>query len=273
MSAPPLPTSADRRTAVEVARACATAAEAIIRQNFGRAAAHAKGASARDLVTETDGAVERAIVAVLRGAFPEHAILAEESATDVWSDGWMWVCDPIDGTRNFSQGIPHIGFSLALCHGGEPMLGLITHPLLGWEYLATAGNGCTFNGEPCSASAKAALAGCIVGIDLGYDPAGGAEQLALAQWVWPEITSIRTSGSAALGFAFVASGQWDIYVHRELKPWDSAAGLLLVREAGGSVVDQSSLARSTIRSAEVIASAPGVADVFAALAARRPGSA
>ena len=268
MTSAALPVARDGRTAVQVARECAAAADAIVRASFGKVTAKQKGEAVRDLVTETDGAVERAVMAILRAAYPEHAILAEESATAAWSDGWMWVCDPIDGTRNFSQGIPHFAFSLALCKGGEPVLGIITQPLVGWEWLATKGGGCSFNGEPCSASAKQALAGCVVGADLGYDQAGGSAQLVLAQAVWPEVTSLRISGSAALGFAYVASGQWDVYVHRQLNPWDSAAGLLLVREAGGLVTEFSGGAKASIRSAEVVAAAPGVSGLFFALAAR-----
>ncbi len=226
-----LPAGSSGASAVAVARACAAAACAEIRARFGAASVGSKGN--RNIVTEADFAAERAAMAVLAREFPAHAILAEETASAGWSDGWMWVCDPIDGTKNFAQGIPHFAFSLALCHGGEPQLGLTVHPLLEWEFLAVAGQGCTFNGERVYGSGRTALGECVVAIDLGFDSARGQRQLALAADLWSRVQGVRVSGSAALGFAYVAAGLWDVYAHAQLSPWDSAAGLLLVREAGG----------------------------------------
>lgn len=260
-----LPTASDGRTAAEVARACAEAASAVIREGYGRASlAGVKGRG--NVVTETDFAAEQAVMAILRDAFPAHAILSEETAAGTRSEGWMWVVDPLDGTKNFSRAIPHFGFNLALCHANEPLLAVTTHPLLGDVFEAEAGAGARLNGHPVSVSPAGTLADSVVAFDMGYDAARAARQLELAQRLWPGMQSFRVSGSAALGFAYVAAGRWDIYVHSDLQPWDVAPGLLLVREAGGVVRDRTG-AEATLFSREAVAATPGVAEDFAARSA------
>lgn len=250
-----LPIATDGRTAVEVAHECATIARQIAVSAFGRTGvARVKGN--RDVVTEADIAIEKAVVDLLREKFPGHAFLGEESAAATRSDGWMWVLDPIDGTKNFSRGIPHFGFSLALCEDSVPVLGLITHPLLGEEFLAVAGDGMTFNGTRIELS-PIPLATAVISIDLGFKSDTGASQLGLAQRAWPLAQGIRTMGSAALGLAFAACGRFDAYVHASLEPWDLAAGLILVREAGGSVTSHAG-EQATIFTRNVVAAAPGV---------------
>ncbi len=260
-----LPTGASGATAVDVARRCAAAAEVLIREHFGRTHIQFKGH--RDVVTEADVAVERAVLAILAEEFPDHAILSEETASDGWSDGWMWVCDTIDGTRNFAQGLPHFAFSLALCHGGQPVLGLTTQPLLGWEFLAARGQGLTLNGKPAAVSQRTALRESVVALDLAFDSAVGASQLDLARALWTGVQGIRVSGSAALGFAYAAAGLWDAYVHRGLKPWDVAAGIILVEEGGGAVTAMGGQPID-IRAVEAAAGAPPVVRELLALAAR-----
>jgi fructose-1,6-bisphosphatase/inositol monophosphatase family enzyme len=246
-----LPVGVSGESAVSVAHECAEAASAIIRQGFGQAAlAGVKGRG--NVVTETDFEAERIVLSMLRREFPTHAILSEETAGDTRSNGWMWVVDPLDGTKNFSRGIPHFGFNLALCFAGRPVLGLTAHPLLRDVFLAVAGAGTALNLQPVSVSETASILDSVVAIDMGYDAERGARQLELARHLWPGMQSLRTSGSAALGFAFVAAGKWDIYVHSDLQPWDIAAGLALVREAGGVVHDRTG-AEATIYSREAVA--------------------
>jgi len=260
-----LPSGVSGASAVEVAHRCAEAASAIIRQGYGRAAvANVKGRG--NVVTETDFEAERIVLAWLREEFPGHAVLSEETAGETRSDGWMWVVDPLDGTKNFSRAIPHFGFNIALCHGSRPVLGLTTHPLLRDVFLAVEGAGAALNGEPISVSDCASLAESVVAIDMGYDATRGARQLELARHLWPGMQSLRTSGSAALGFAYVAASRWDIYVHSDLQPWDVAPGLLLVREAGGVVFDRGGK-EATIFSREVVAANHTVYEDFAARAA------
>jgi myo-inositol-1(or 4)-monophosphatase len=250
-----LPSAASGASALDIARDAAALAQEIIREHFRRATVTAKGN--RNVVTEADVAVERAVTALLQREFPGHAILAEEEGTGGWSDGWMWVCDPIDGTKNFSQGIPHFAFSLALCHGGKPVLGLTTHPLLGWEFAAWKDGGCWFNGTLTSVSTKGKLSDAVFAIDLGYDNAAGLAQLDLVRASWPAPQSVRVSGSAALGFAYVAAGLWDVYVHGDLNAWDVAAGIVLVEEAGG-VITRRDGGPVSLQSRTAIAGTPGV---------------
>ena len=260
-----LPSAASGGTAVDVARECAAEAQRLITAGAGRVgAAHVKGRG--NVVTETDVAVERAVMAILAREYPGHAVLAEETAADVRADGWMWVVDPIDGTKNFSRGIPHYGFGLALCLDSAPVLALSLHPPMRDEFLAVKGGGCQLNGVECGVSEVSTVRDAVVALDMGYDDERGGRQLATATALWPGMQSLRITGSAVLGPAFVAAGRWDIYVHRDLKPWDIAGGLLLVNEAGG-VVSELDGAPATIYSRDVVCATPAVHADFLRLAA------
>ena len=263
-----LPIAASGASAAEVALHCAEAASTIMREAFGIASV--SGVKGRgNVVTETDLASERAVMAILREEFPDHAILSEETAGTTRSDGWMWVIDPIDGTKNFSRAIPHFGFNLALCFANEPLVGVATHPMVNETYLAVSGEGTTLNGRRVAVTDCPTVAEAVVAIDMGYDAERAARQLQLARHLWPGMQSLRTSGSAALGFAFVAAAKWDIYVHSDLQPWDIAAGLILVREAGGVVRDRTG-AEATIYSREAVATNQTLHANFAELAAGLP---
>jgi len=253
---PALPLSASGQPPIAVARRAAGEARRIMRDGFGRVGvAGVKGRG--NVVTEVDFAVEAAVTEILRNEYPSHAIMSEETAASVRSDGWMWVVDPVDGTKNFSRGIPHFCFTLALCYASEPMVALTSHPLMDEEYAAVAGEGFTVNGRPARVAECATVADATVAIDLGYDEAAGKRQLELASRLFPGMQSLRVSGSAALGTAYVAAGKWDLFVHADLQPWDVAAGLLLVREAGGVVTNHEGQ-RATIYDRGVVAAGPSV---------------
>ncbi len=196
-------------------------------------------------------------------------MLSEETAADTRSDGWMWIVDPLDGTKNFSRGIPHFAFTIALCFQREPVLGLTAHPLLRDSVLAIKGQGTTLNGHPVRVTDCAAVLDAVVAVDLGYNDARAGQQLATASHLWPGMQALRVTGSAALGFAYLAGGKWDIYLHSDLEPWDVAAGLILVREAGGVVLQRDG-APATIESRAVAAAAPAVYADFVALAGYLP---
>src|SRR5690606_17215252 len=115
----------------------------------------------------------------------------------------------------------------------EPIAAVTTHPLLGDEFLAVRGQGLSLNGVPQPALDATALADAVIAVDLGYEISLGARNLDLASYLWPRVQALRIPGSAALDAAYLAAGRWDLYVHSNLEPWDIAAGLLLVREAGG----------------------------------------
>src|SRR5690606_14694527 len=148
--------------------------------------------------------------------------LAEEQHDTTRSDEWMWVVDPVDGTKNFSRGIPHFGFAIALCRASEPVLALTQHPVTGDEFTAIAGEGCRVNGMQSRVSDVTTVAGSVASFDMGYNEERARLQLLTALHLWPGMQSLRISGAAVLGPAYVASGRWDLYVHLDLRPWDIA---------------------------------------------------
>ena len=260
-----LPTSASDRSAEEVARLCAQEAGHIIMAHFGRHEQMvAKGRG--NFVTEADLSVEQAVLDLLRREYPQHTVLSEETANQhADTEGWLWVVDPLDGTHNFSQGIPHFAFNIALCFGGEPVLGLTYAPTTGEEFLAQRGDGLTLNGEPARVSSTPSLKQSLLGIDLGYNDERAARLIALLAELWPGMQSVRVMGSAALGLAYAACGRYDLFVHHFLYPWDIAAGILLVREGGGVIVDRDG-GPVSIRSQGVVAGAPAAVEDFLRLA-------
>lgn len=239
-----LPTSKSGRAAADVARDAAQRASAIILDRFReleRGTPIAKTVKGRgNYVTETDLAAEMAILDVLRGEFPDVAVLSEETAATVenWERGWLWVVDPIDGTSNFSRGIPSFAVNIALCHDGEPLLGLTHQPVTGAEFFATKGGGLFVNRERATVSPVTELSECLMGIGLGYEYDRAKMLLTLLNDMWPGVMMIQNIGTAALGLAYASSGRFDLYVHSFLYPWDMAAGIVQVREGGGLVLDR-----------------------------------
>lgn len=191
-------------------------------------------------MTDSDLAAEIAILDTLRAEFPDIPVLSEETAATVenWDSSWLWVVDPIDGTSNFSRGIPSFAVNIALCHDGEPVLGLTFQPVTGAEFFATKGGGLFVNGERARVSPVTDLPDCLLGIGLGYDYERSKMLLALLTDLFPGFMTIQNIGTAALGLAYVASGRFDLYVHSLLYPWDMAAGIVQVREGGGLVIDR-----------------------------------
>lgn len=212
-----------------------------------------------NFVTETDLACERATLDRLSREYPGHAMLSEETFAAKlpdWDRGWLWVVDPLDGTHNYSQGIPQFAYNIALCRDGEPVLGLTYAPATGDEFFAEAGRGLFVNGRGANASATASMSESVWGVDLGYNDDRASYLISLIAEVWPGVQSVRIIGTAALGLAYAACGRYDLYVHHYLYPWDIAAGIVQVREAGGVIVDRDGGA-VTIYSEGVIAGAAG----------------
>ena len=269
------PQSASGRSAAEVAREAATLAREITLPRYrdvGRGNAVEKTSKGRgNYVTETDLACERAVLALIRHEFPEHQVLSEEAAQDVdgWSSGWLWVVDPLDGTSNFSRGIPTFAFNIALCLDGEPVLGITLNPVTGDEFFATKGGGLWVNGSPARISAAPTLAESLLGMGLGYDYDRAKKMLDLLAGLWPNVQMVQNIGSAALGLAYAASGRFDVYLHHLLFPWDMAPGILFVREAGGLFLSRDG-GPVTIYSEGVIAGAPGPVNELARLVAATP---
>ncbi len=286
-----LPVSASGRSAEKVARLCAQEAGRVIMAAFGgRQEVRVKGRG--NFVTEADLQAERAVTELLGAEYPDHAVLSEETAQgrvkgqgsgveepltpDPWpltpegqGPGWLWVVDPLDGTHNFSRGIPYFAFNVALCQGEEPLLALTYAPATGEEFFAVKGGGLSVHGQPARASGAGSLKECVLGIDLGYEDRRAARLIDLLAELWPGMQSVRVMGSAALGLAYAACGRYDLFVHHFLYPWDIAAGILQVGEGGGAIVDRDG-GPAGIRSEGVVAGAPAAVDDFLRLAKGRP---
>ncbi len=233
-----LPRSASGVPAIDVAWQCARAGGAIALERFrGAQTIDIKGH--RNIVTETDVAAELRIMSILAVEYPDHKILSEETAADTdASSGWTWVIDPIDGTKNYAIGLPFWCVNVALCFDGEPVVGLTYDAVHDEGFWAITGGGAWCNDERISASTKPDVFSAVLGFDLGYDDVKGAQQLDLLRRIFPNVQGFRLTGSAALGMAYAACGRIDLYTHVNISPWDVAAGILLVREAGGVATDR-----------------------------------
>ena len=192
-----------------------------------------------DLVTSVDRDVERKIIGVLRRDFPDHAVLAEEAAElDGRASEYRWIVDPLDGTTNFAHGYPHIGISIALEQQGEVILGLVYDPLRRECFRAVKGRGATLNGRLICASKIDDLDKSLLATGFPYDRREKADDyLVYFKAFLTRCQGIRRAGSAALDLCYVASGRLDGFWELKLKPWDVAAGALIVTEAGGGLSD------------------------------------
>ena len=191
-----------------------------------------------DLVSDVDKLVERHVIERLRSEFPDDGFLAEESAGVETSSGYTWIIDPLDGTRNYVLGIPFFCTVLAMAEGPEVTLGLTFDPVRGEMFRAVRGGGAYLNDSPISVSGKTELAEALLSYDLGTVDAKAATAIEMVLHLWPNIQATRIMGSAALGLAYAACGRTDVYFHHHLSPWDVAAALVLVPEAGGIVTDK-----------------------------------
>lgn len=193
-----------------------------------------------DLVTEADLASERLIVDAIRTRFPEHTILAEEGLgdqTDLFEEtAALWLVDPLDGTVNYAHGYPVWGVSLALARWGQVVLGVVYDPLRDETFWAERGGGAWCNGRRLHVSTAACLKEALVATGFPYRRATIPDNnLAEFNAVMPRVQGIRRAGAAVLDLAHLAAGRLDGYWEMHLKPWDWAAGWLLVTEAGGVV--------------------------------------
>lgn len=222
----------------------------------------------RDTVTDVDLTIQRNIAAYLSQTTPDIALLAEESEhqPDIESSDWLWVLDPIDGTSNFAHGLPLCAVSLALLHDGRAVLAVTHAPLIAKTYHAIEGKGAFVNGQRITASATDSLSAAIVSLGdyaVGHDAGRLNEhRLALTAELVPRVERIRMIGAATLDLAFVAEGVLDACVMMSNKPWDTAAGSLIAREAGARLTDAHGNPH-THRSASTIVTAPGIAEQLA----------
>ncbi|MHC1789539.1 inositol monophosphatase family protein [Solidesulfovibrio sp.] len=189
-----------------------------------------------DLVTATDLAVEDLLKEALARILPEAAFLAEETAARTALTGLTWIIDPLDGTTNFAHGFPFVCTSVALYDGQTPLLGCVNAPMLGECYTAGVGLGAFLNDAPIRVSDCRTLETALVATGFPYAIQENLDEImADMRVVLAATQGIRRPGSAALDLASVAAGRFDAFYELALNPWDVAAGVLLVTEAGGRV--------------------------------------
>lgn len=197
-----------------------------------------------DPVTQVDGEAEQAIRQVIIAHFPDDAILGEEGGGGDWRSGRVWIVDPLDGTVNYVHRIPQVAISVALWDDGEPLVGVVVDAARNDEYVAVRDEGASVNGEPIHVSETPTLRESVVSTGFPYDRLERAgSYLAVVEEVMTRSTGTRRMGAAALDLAWVACGRFDAYWEHGgahgVKPWDVAAGLLLVTEAGGHYSNES----------------------------------
>ena len=192
-----------------------------------------------DLVTEVDRACEQLIVGALAAERPGDAIVAEEgSGSDRPNATWRWIIDPLDGTTNYAHGYPRFCVSIGIEHEGIRSVGVVYDPLLDELYCATRGQGATLNGRPIRVSREDDLGRSMIATGFAYDVHGShVDNLDNFAALLKRARAMRRDGSAALNLCYVAAGRFDGFWELKLQPWDVAAGLLLVEEAGGRISD------------------------------------
>ena len=192
-----------------------------------------------DFVSEVDRQAEREIVRELKRAYPDHAILGEETgASGKAGARFTWAVDPLDGTHNYLRGIPHFGVSLALLDRNEPVHAVILDPVRNEIFTASKGDGAFLNDRRIRIGKRESLDGAMLCTGFPYRERRHLDaQLTMTRELLKRAEDFRRTGSAALDLAYVACGRLDAYFEAGVKDWDIAAGVLLVREAGGQYCD------------------------------------
>lgn len=225
-----------------------------------------------DLVTDADLASQAAVRQVIAARFPHHLFVGEEKTTEieVGDDDYVWLVDPLDGTTNYIHGYPCYAVSVAVVHGSELFAGVIYDPLAEEIYKAGQGVGAYCNGRRLETSRVETVGEALVAVSLPPRVGPEAPDLADMVRIIQESQAVRRSGSAALNLAYVAHGRLDAFWATKIQPWDVAAGVLLVREAGGIVTARNG-SEFTVWAPNFLAAASGTlhADVLRVLG---PGS-
>lgn len=191
-----------------------------------------------DLVTEIDKLSEEIILYHLKNTYSEHGVLSEESGEMYRNSEYLWIVDPLDGTNNYANGIPTFAISIALQYKKETVLGVVYAPYIDEMFSAIKGEGAYLNDKKIKIGSKNSLEQSIVATGFPYDKATHrANNITYSTRIIPKVRGFRRCGSAAIDLSYVASGFYDGYWEMNINPWDVAAGILLVEEAGGKIVN------------------------------------
>jgi myo-inositol-1(or 4)-monophosphatase len=206
----------------------------VIQDWVGRAEVRKKGPA--DLVTQADVASQEAVRRAVLGAYPDHCFLGEEKTSGEVAASrteYRWIVDPLDGTTNFVHGVPHYCVSLALERNGELLVGTVYDPILDECFTAAAGQGSRLNGRPIHTSDVAELSEALAAVGFPPDVPRDAPDLLMFLEMLHRCQAIRRTGSSALNLCYLAAGRFDVYWSYSTRIWDVAAGVLILREAGG----------------------------------------
>jgi myo-inositol-1(or 4)-monophosphatase len=222
---------------LEIATEAALSAGAILQSYWGNLTSVQEKGRPGDLVTEADAAAEAAVLTILKRHFPEHQILAEESGYQGNTvSRFLWAIDPLDGTTNYAHQYPFSATSIALLIDGVPQVGVIFDPFHQELFRAAKGLGATCNRKPISVSQTNTLAQSLLVTGFAYDRRETSDNNYAEFCHFTHLTQgVRRGGAASIDLAYVACGRLDGYWERGLSPWDIAAGIVLVQEAGGQV--------------------------------------
>ena len=218
-------------------RAARRAGDLIVRNVDRVPSLGVRSKSRNDFVSEIDQMAEREIIETIRRAHPDHAFLGEESGRSGGTGDFLWIIDPLDGTTNFLHGFPVFAVSVACEYRGRLEHGVVYDPMRQELYTASRGDGAQLDGRRIRVSKQTSLEGALVGTGFPYraNAVHIDAYLAMLKAVMQETAGIRRPGAAALDLAYVAAGRTDGFWEIGLNPWDTAAGTLLITEAGGRV--------------------------------------
>jgi len=220
--------------AISAARA---AGQILLRYHTRLSEIKVKQKGINDYVSEVDYHAEQEIISIIRKAYPDHAILAEETGKQE-GQSCEWIIDPLDGTTNYLHGIPQFSVSIAMRENNKLQLGVVYDPFKEELFCASRGEGATLNNKRIRTSTQKELSGSLLGTGLPYKSNQELDAyLATLKAMLENSAGIRRAGSAALDLAYVAAGRFDGFWEFDLSPWDIAAGVLLIQESGGMVSD------------------------------------
>jgi len=222
---------------VNIAVGAARRAGEVIVRNLDRVGGVTVSEKSRnDFVSEVDRAAEQVLIATIRKAYPEHGFLAEESGRHA-GDDYTWIIDPLDGTTNFLHGFPQFAVSVACRHRDRMEVGVVLDPLRGELFTAARGEGSQLDGRRLRVTRRTGLEGALIGTGFPYreNKRWLKPYLAMLEQVMDRTAGVRRPGAASLDLAYVAAGRLDGFWEIGLAPWDTAAGNLLITEAGGRI--------------------------------------